>query len=346
MAPPTVSVVVPTFQRACVVERTLRALCALDYPAQLLELLVVDDGSTDSTGDVVASFARVRGLRQPNLGVAAARNAGAREAKGEVLMFVDDDIIVAPSNIRRHLDVRRTYGDCIVAGRAQLDPDVRASLSTSPFGRFRLWTEDTFQQAEAIKSASDGPVEALTVASGNMSISRHLFWQLGGFDDRFPVGAEDQDLCWRAHQAGAAIVRDDRIRVVHNDQHADLRGLSAREERGAVGLVYLARKHPDFPAPDSLLLNGPLRRNDPPRLAARKLLRSAMSSPISLAVAHRLIRGVEVVRPHGGWPLDYLYRAVTGLHVFRGMRRGFQLTATEHWPAAHDTLRARAQPEA
>jgi hypothetical protein len=129
--------------------------------------------------------------------------------------------------------------------------------------------------------------------------------------------------------------------VIHNDQHADLLTFSAREERGALGLVYLACKHPDFPAPRALSSNGWLSREDSLRTIARKLLRSAASMPIVLAAAYRVIRLAELLRPTGGWPLNYLYRAYTGLHVFRGIRKGLRLTASGKWPAAHDAVRSR-----
>lgn len=337
MPPPKVSVIVPTYQRASALHKTLAALCAVDYPDDLFEIVVVDDGSTDSTSAGVAKFSKVRYVYQPNTGVAAARNHGVRLSTGDVLIFVDDDIIVAPDNVRRHLAVRELYDECVVAGRSEFDPCLRAELVRSPFGRFRLWSEDLMQTGEAKRWGTQGRIEVASVDTQNMSISRKHFWQVGGFDENFPVGAEDQDLCWRARSAGAVIVRDHGIRVLHDDRHVDLRSLCHREERGAMGLVYLARKHPDYPVPSSLELNGPLRRTDSPRLVARKISRSAMAHPSALAVGHWIVRAIERVRPDGGWPLDYLYRAITGLYVFRGIRRGLRLTATDRWAPAHDS---------
>lgn len=253
-------------------------------------------------------------------------------------MFVDDDIIVAPDNVHRHLAVRELHRESIVAGYSEFDPEVRRALARSSFGRFRLWSEDVVQREEAERWGTHGRVLVPTVDTQNMSIGRDFFWKIGGFDERFPVGAEDQDLCLRARAAGAEVVRDYGIRVLHNDQHGDLRSLCHREERGAVGIVYLTRKHPDVPAPVSLDLNGPLRRSDPPPVAVRKIVRSALTRPLALSLAHRAVRAIELVRPGGGWPLPYLYRAVTGLYVFRGIRRGLRLTAGETWAAGHSVV--------
>src|SRR5205823_9419327 len=125
-----------------------------------------------------------------------------------------------------------------------------------------------------------------------------------------PVGAEDQDLSWRAAKASCILMYDFDIRVVHNDQHADLMALCNRLERGATGVVYFARKNPDAPTPEMLTANGPLARGDSPRTVARKLSRDLMSRPLALVLAHRVVGVVERARPTGGWPLEYLYRAV------------------------------------
>ena len=332
--------IIPTFQRGPTLGPTLSALCAVDYPAELLEIVVVNNGSTDSTPEVVSRFPGVRCVTQAHSGVAIARNHGARVAGGDILMFLDDDIIVARDNVHRHLAVRAKYSrhpDCIVGGHSEFAEDIRAELDRSPFGRFRLWMEDYSKADQARTWGSRGQIQPFGVATQNLSIGRRFFWDLEGFDEQFPsIGAEDQDLCWRARRAGCAIVHDYDIRLIHNDQHRDLRAICRREENGAVGIVCLARKHPDFPQPSTIELNGPLRRNDSPRLALRKLVRATLTRPIPLALAHRVVRGVELVRPNGGWPLEYLYRALTGLYVFRGVRRGLQLTGSTAWSSSAD----------
>lgn len=240
-------------------------------------------------------------------------------------------------NIRKHLGAHERYDESVVAGHSEFDPGLRDELVRSAFGRFRLWCEDLVQHDEATRWGVHGRVEVPTVDTQNMSISQRLFWEIGGFDERFPVGAEDQDLTWRARAAGAVILRDHSIQVVHKDRHRDLRSLCHREERGAVGTVYMARKHPDFPQPTSLELNGPLQGTDSPRLVARKIVRGAMAQSAGLKLAHWLVKKVELVRPEGGWPLEYLYRAVTGLYVFRGTRRGLRLAVGETWAPAHES---------
>ncbi len=335
---PAVSVVVPTFQRGDTLERTLEALTATDYPSDRLEVIVVNNGSTDSTAEVLGRFPVFRTVTEKHPGVSKARNHGATLATGEVLMFLDDDIIVAPDTIRRHMAVRaeyESYADCIVAGRSEFPAEIRAALESSPLGRFRLWVEDCAQATVVAVPGSNGRIFPDAVPTQNLTIGADFFRALGGFDERFPsIGNEDRDLCLRAGKAGAIIVLDSEIPVIHNDQHASLDVICRRQERGAVGAVCTARKHPELPPPPSLALNGPVRRGDPARLVARKLTRAALSQPVSLALARRVVALAERLRPRGGWPLEALYRALLGLYVFRGIRRGLRLTAREPWDPA------------
>jgi GT2 family glycosyltransferase len=251
-------------------------------------------------------------------------------------MFVDDDIVVGKDNLRQHLAIHASHDRCVVSGHWEYEAELRRKLESSPLGRWRLGYEDFYNRAPGVDGdAGRGRVQATTLTSQNLSFKAESFWSLGGFDERFPVGAEDQDLTWRAARAGHVLVYDYDIRIIHNDQHSDLFALCRRQERGAIGLVYFARKNPDLPDFPMLALNGPVRRGDPRGTVLRKLSRSVLSRRAPLALAHRFVRVVEVARPNGGWPLEQLYRALGGLHVFRGTRRGLRLTAGDDWPAAH-----------
>jgi GT2 family glycosyltransferase len=333
---PAASVIVPTYNRPAALVATLDALCAMDSPDEL-EILVVDTGAPVSSVEGVVVSRGLGYVRHGDEGVAAARNRGAALATGELLMFVDDDIVVGKDNLLRHQAIHRQDHRCFVSGHWEFDPSLRETLQTTPLGRYRLRYEDLYNKPHGVDVANpSGRVHPLTLAAGNLSVPRGVFWSLGGFDDRFPVGAEDQDLTWRARKAGCTLVYDYGIRVIHNDQHRDLVALCKRQERGAVGLVYFSRKHPDYPAPSALLLNGPLRPTDSPRLMLRKIVRGALSRPLPLALIRYVVRGTERVRPEGGWPLPALYQVMTGLYVFRGVRRGFRLTAGTTWRAGHD----------
>jgi GT2 family glycosyltransferase len=330
------SVIVPTYNRPAALARTLAALRAMDIPADLVEIVVADSGARESGAEDLARSHCARYSHFPDRGVAAARNHGARLASGELLLFVDDDIVVGTSNLRQHEAIHASHDPCLISGHWEYEPEFRRLLEGSPLGRWRLAYEDLYNRPDGVADeVRGGRVHPRTLAAANLSIRADTFRSLGGFDERFPVGAEDQDLTWRAAKAGCLLVYDYDIRVIHNDQHSDLLALCRRQERGAIGTVYFARKNPDGPDFPMLTLNGPVRREDSPRAVIRKLSRAALSRSVPLALVHGLVRLVERARPNGGWPLEYLYRAVGGLHVFRGVRRGLRLTSGPEWASAH-----------
>jgi len=88
----SITIIIPCYNAGQTIELTLRALVEDELHAQK-EIIVVDDGSTDNTPEVVCSFPQVKCLRQDNAGPAAARNRGAQEAQGDILFFTDSDCV-------------------------------------------------------------------------------------------------------------------------------------------------------------------------------------------------------------------------------------------------------------
>ena len=123
---PPVSIVVPAFNEAAGIERAVRSLAASDYPA--FEIVVVDDGSTDGTAEIVERLGLVglRALRQPNAGKPAALNSGIAAAAHDVIVMVDADTVFEPQTLRRlvqpfgHPDVGAVSGNTKVGNRKGL----------------------------------------------------------------------------------------------------------------------------------------------------------------------------------------------------------------------------------
>jgi GT2 family glycosyltransferase len=337
------TVIVPTYNRPDALARTLDALLAMDFPRDQYEIVVVDTGRSESGAEQVSAVRGIRYLPQGDVGVAGARNRGADLATGELLFFVDDDTVVEKSNLSQHEAIQRDGERLLVYGHRELDSAVRAAWKATPFGRYRLAYEDRYNGPDGVGwlRAKGGRVYPLTLAAGHLSVRRNVFEALGGFDERFPVGAEDQDFTWRARRAGCTLMYDYNICAFHNDQHRDLSELCHRVERAAVGTVYFSYRNPDAPRPSMLDLNGPIQRGDSPRLLARKLTRSVLSQRFSLLLVERLVRLGEKVMPRGGSLLEWLYNALDGLYVFRGVRRGLRMTSEVSLPPAHQRLLER-----
>lgn len=340
-----VSFVVPTYRRPEALRSTLEALVALDFPPDEYEVVVVDDGSADSTGDVVRSFTdrspRVRYVEQPNSGVATARNNGAAAAEGELLIFLDDDILVQPDHVHAHLAVRDAYGDCLVNGHWEFAPKTQATLAETPFGRYRIEVEKQVKDGNEKVPLGDGRLRPHEVTAANLGISAELFHRLGGFDQDFPyAGREDAEFGHRARDAGCMFVYDPAIHLWHDDQRVSLEQMCRRFQRDAVTAMYLVARHPAAHASDALLLeNAPVTEFDPWRWRVKKVLKHLYASPPGLFLARRVIAFWERRAPESP-VLRRLYSMTIGAYIFRGVREGLR-AVPEARQIAIDAVRAR-----
>ena len=327
--PELVSIVVPTHRRPDALRATLTALTELHYPSDGFEVIVVDDASEAATYEVVRALEggplRITYLPQSHAGVARARNNGAEHARGEVLIFLDDDMIVEPDHISQHLTTRARFGDCLVNGHWDFAPEVKSALEATPFGRFRLVTEDWVKTGITKERLEDGIDVPSGVTAANLSIARELFFSLGGFDESFPMaGCEDQDFSQRAAEAGCRFIYNHRIRLWHNDHRLTLRQFCVRQEQGAITAVYLASKHGGDVARRNLITeNTPISSSDSPRIVLKKALKKLLSARPLLAAEHRAIWLLERMRPRSRL-LRRAYWGMFGLYIFRGIRKGLE----------------------
>jgi glycosyltransferase involved in cell wall biosynthesis len=197
---PSISVIVPTYNRRRILSRTLPSLLDQREPGVEYEVIVVVDGSTDGTLDMLnlqRRGSRLRVVQQPNRGQASARNRGAAEALGEILLFLDDDMIAAPDLISVHREEHGSSRERVVLGQMGLDAGVRRSF-------LKQGVEDWGKEFAERVSAPGYRFRFDDWHSGHASISRSLFVGAGGFDESFMAyGNEDYDLGFRLIHRGA-----------------------------------------------------------------------------------------------------------------------------------------------
>ncbi len=209
-APLSVSVVTPTFNRCASLARLLDGLARQTYPADRFELVVIDDGSTDETLALLRGRQTrfpLRVVQQAHRGPAAARNLGVEHASGDVVLFLDDDVLPAPELIERHAGRHRADPDAVVVG-PMLPP------SGWPRSVWVRWEEEKL--ARQYQAMRDG-VYACTPRqfySGNASVRRAHFLETGGFDPAF-ARAEDVELGYRLRDRRARFVFDPEAAVEH-----------------------------------------------------------------------------------------------------------------------------------
>lgn len=204
---PQVSVVVPAYNAAATISLCLTALVGQEYPAQHLEIIVVDDGSTDQTAAVIRPFA-VRYLHQPNQGPAAARNAGAALAKGELLLFTDADCVPAANWV----------AEMVAAFRPPEVMAVKGAYRTKQRQLVARFVQIEFEERFALLTKAGTTDMVDTYSAGYRA---EVFTELGGFDTLFPVANnEDTELSYRLAARGLRMVFNP-LAIVYHLNHPD-----------------------------------------------------------------------------------------------------------------------------
>jgi GT2 family glycosyltransferase len=198
---PRVSIVVPTYNRAASLRRHLLSLAEQTLPASAFEVLVVDDGSTDATPELLATLEvpyTLRSLRQPNQGPAAARNRGVQEARAELIVFLDDDTVPLPDLLEQHLRVHAANPDAVVIGPMVAPQDW-------PRPAWVRWEEEILDVQYQDMLAGKFECTPRQFYTANASLSRMRFLAAGGFDSTFKR-AEDVEMAYRMRDQGARFI--------------------------------------------------------------------------------------------------------------------------------------------
>jgi glycosyltransferase involved in cell wall biosynthesis len=209
----TVSVIVPTFNGAHKLSRILDAILVQTFQPD--EILVVVDGSTDNSLDILATFQSIlptlRIVVQENAGRASVRNRGASEAKGDLLIFFDDDMCPAPDCVASHVSHQLANPSTLLTGAA-IDRG-----NDTDFQRYRSMLSRKWTSSLMHKQGHPLGKDSLFLMAANFSSSKSLFCQLGGFDARLN-DAEDFDLAVRASEAGVSLYYKHDAFAYHEDK--------------------------------------------------------------------------------------------------------------------------------
>jgi GT2 family glycosyltransferase len=188
-----VSVVIPTYNRLDRLKRVLSALEAQTCALDCFEVVVVSDGSTDGTNAYLETLNTPLDLQvvaQANRGVAAARNQGVARACGQIILFLDDDVVPAPTLITEHLQTHtRSADDVVVLGPMLSPPD----FTMTPWVHYEQAM--LYKQYRAMQ-AGDWEPTPRQFYTGNASLARQHIINTGGFDETF-YRAEDVEFAYR-----------------------------------------------------------------------------------------------------------------------------------------------------
>ncbi|MCY7353545.1 MAG: glycosyltransferase [Lysobacter sp.] len=237
---PVASIVIPVFNQF---EHTLRCLRALAQhpPAAACEIIVVDDGSSDATSESLPQITGVRyHRRSANGGFIAACNDGAAQARGDFLVFLNNDTVPQPGWLDALLRTFEQHPRTGVVGAQLLYPDGRLQEAGGVvFADGSAWNYGKFASPDDPRYAYVRDADYCSGAA--IAIPSTLFRSLGGFDLRYaPAYYEDTDLAFAVRAAGHRVVYQPRARVVH------VEGVTAGNDTGSGVKAYQIRNQAIF----------------------------------------------------------------------------------------------------
>ena len=243
-----VSVVVPTYNRLPRLKKVLTGLEQQTYPLSDFEVIVVSDGSTDGTHEFLKSIEtplHLRFIEQANQGVSVARNRGVEEAVGDMIVFLDDDVVPQPQLISEHLlSHDPNEPDAVVLG-PYIPP---LDFALTPWSQ---WEQDKLLQLYA--AMVDGRVTPSErhYVSGNSSLPRRLLLDAGGFDPDFRR-YEDLEFSYRLKKRNTRFLFNEKAGGYHYSERSFASWLDIPYVYGHNDVLFTKRKDHNWLLPTVL----------------------------------------------------------------------------------------------
>ena len=203
---PTVSVIIPTYNRSWILAEAVESVLAQDHPD--FEVIVVDDGSTDHTDRVLEKYAAaIRVIKQSNQGVSAARNRGIEVSGGDLIAFLDSDDLWLPEKLTAQVTFFRHHPDAMICQTEEIW--IRNGQRVNPKHRHRKPSGMIFEPSLALCLVSPSAV----------MIKRELFAKVGLFDESMPA-CEDYDM-WLRISCDTPVFLIDSALTIKRGGHSD-----------------------------------------------------------------------------------------------------------------------------
>jgi glycosyltransferase involved in cell wall biosynthesis len=239
------SVIIPTCNRKDVLVKCLQALFRQTCPTEQFEIIIVNDGSKDDTKGVVSKLmadapAKLHYYEQSNRGPAAARNVGVRQASGELVLFIGDDIIAHANLLQEHIDWHTRFPEehTAILGHVTWSPELRVT----PFMR---WLENGGPQFAYNEIKSESVDHYGFFWTCNISLKREFMLSKGLFDEGFPYAAyEDIELGYRLALEGLKIKYNRKAAACHLHPGINVKNYKKRMEVVGESEVIFSNKYP------------------------------------------------------------------------------------------------------
>jgi len=235
------SVCIPSYNPTVALTATIDSLVSQNYLIDQLVIIIDNNNYAKQVEEFKKKYSGVFNLSitmQANTGRAGARNNCVKIATGDIILFLDDDMITEGNLVKKHIDYHAKEGECVVSGSGFHDP----SKAKTSFAKYVLQSELSWQKN--IPADNRVTMENFAFTACNMSMPAGIFNRLGGFDSRLK-DAEDFDFGVRALDKGVKIFYDKDIKAWHNDS-MDLKQTIRRYNEYKIANAALLNLHPDY----------------------------------------------------------------------------------------------------
>ena len=228
------SIIIPVYNSEKTIEKCIKSVFNQYYPKDNYEVIVVDDGSTDNSLDLIKDYSSIKLIRQENRGPAAARNLGVKHAKGRYIVFTDSDCIVNKHWLEYIEEGFKNYPKISGLGGEILNGNLSLMGKVSHLIDFGGNVDN-----------KEGFIKTMSIPSANISYKRDIFIEIGGFNEKL-VTMEDRELNWRFVKNNHKILCYPQVKVFH---YANISFLNLIKKRFYRAKTFLeARKlHKDMP---------------------------------------------------------------------------------------------------
>ncbi len=228
---PKVSVMVPAYNAEKSIEECINSLLELNYPKKDLEIIVVNNASTDRTQEILNRFnGELKVLNEEKRGPAAARNKGILNAGGDFIAFIDADCVADKNWLKHIVSPLKNMAIGVVGGKI---------LSMQPCNKIEKFCEKIHDHDKAINEAV--PPYAITM---NWASRLSLINEVGLFNESF-IRSQDVDLSWRIFQAGYKLFYEPKAVIYHRNINT-FSGLIHKGYVHGFHIVRVLKAHNDF----------------------------------------------------------------------------------------------------